>query len=203
MPAKNLVIGFGACALVLGAVGAVASGIDWDPRDVEASERYRERERDRADRYRGDNVGDRLAQADSDDRDQRRLDRNEAREARREARRVWWDEQVEGFTGSIETDGWRGFFENWSSWWQDEAAPAWEDWAERQDDLVSDGHRLTPEASSPSEPTVLPRPVERMLEESLAPEEMEQVRRGVGEAADWWAEERDRMRSRRGDGGDR
>lgn len=202
MPAKNLAIGFGACALVLGAVGAVASGMDWDPRDVEASDRYREHERERADRYRGDVAGEEVARADSSDRTQRSLDRAESGEERRAERRAWWNETVDGVIGPIEHQSLHDFFANWGSWWRDEAGPAWEDWAERQEALVEDWERARPLAE-PTEPPVLPRSVERILEESLAPEEMDHVRRGVGEAADWWAEERDRMRSRHGNGGDR
>ncbi len=206
MPSKNLLIGFGASALVLGAVGAIASGVDWDPRDVEASERYRQQERERAERYRGEAAGIEVSRADSSEQTARRSARADRREARRAARQAWWEETVDGATARFETDGVMGFLEDWRSWWLDEAEPAWSDWADRQEALVSDAERLADPAetiASEPAPTLLPRSVERILEESLAPEEMEAVRRSAGQASDWWAEERDRMRARRGNGGDR
>ena len=213
MPSRSLWLGFGASALVLGAVGAVASGIDWDPRDVEAAERYRQQEQQRAERYRSEVAGvpsSARSEAPSE-RTSWRIARAEAREARRQDRQDrrdrgdterWWSRTVEGVAGSVDVEELRETFEGWGAWWRDEAAPAWEEWAEEQEARV---HRL-PAAEpqrEPSAPSGLPAKVERILEESLSPEEATAVRREAQQALDWWAEERERMRARYGSHGDR
>ncbi len=195
MPNTNLLIGFAASALVLGTVGAVA--IEWDPRDREASEQYRHDERERADRFRSEVWGIPRARENEAEREERRrvsrADREEAREARRAARAEWW----EGIGARFETGGLREALEDWGSWWREEAAPAWQEWADEQDARLDSRDRTEPpSASEPGAPAELPAAVERILEESLPPEEAEAVRREARSALDWWAEERERMRSR-------
>ncbi len=194
MANTNLMIGFAAAALVLGTVGAVASGIDWDPRDREASERYRHHERERADRYRSEVAGVQTPSENAAEGEEPRIARSareEARRARRAAREEWWN----GVTGRFETEGLHGVFENWGSWWREEFAPAWQEWADEQEARVGSPDRAEPRVAQPA-PAELPAAVERILEESLPPEEAEAVRREAQEALDWWAEERERMRSR-------
>ena len=201
---RNLVIGCAAAFVVVGAVAAVAAGIDWDPRDVAAADRYRDQERERAERYRAEVAGQPPSGADAVATAERVATRRTEREARRaerrEAQRDWWGRAVDGVAGRIDgeaIEGWRERLEALGDWWREEAGPAWEDWAARQEERVSEPERFGP-ASQPPEWT-LPPEVEQLFEDALPPlpaEPMAEPHRFDG-ADEWWAEERERMRDRR------
>ena len=204
---RNLVIGCAAAFVVIGAVAAVAAGVDWDPRDVAAADHYREQERERAERYRAEVAGQPAPRAsadasrsDSDMAASRRAEREVRRAERRATHQDWWERTVEGVTGRIDgeaVEGWRGHLEDLGDWWRHEVGPAWEDWATRQEERVAEPERFGPSSRSPE--MTLPPAVEQILEDSLrAPPEGEpREPRRSGDAKDWWAEERERMRDRR------
>ncbi len=211
MALKNIAIGLGGIAVVVAAVGAVAAGLDWDPRDVDAAEKYRSHERARAERYRAEVAGNALPEVAAggsaraergSDRDANRQDRRDAREQRQGAVRDWWNEAVDG----IDSDRVGAWAENLGAWWRDRAGPAWEEWARQQDERVAEPEHWAPadERSEWAEPEgwadeygdplgdaapVAPAP---RAEEA----ERDSVRSERRPAADWWAEERERMRQR-------
>ena len=212
---RNLVIGFSAAFVVVGAVAAVASGIDWDPRDVAAADRYRDQERVRAERYRAEVAGQPAprASANADSEESARATRRAEREARRAERRAahheWWERALGRMGDRIDreaVEAWRERIGGLGDWWRDEAVPAWEDWAAEQEERVSEPEHFA--APSTDFLPVLPPGVERILEDSLGGEEApawdseedasDTPLQSDGEAGAWWAEERERMRSRRG-----
>ena len=203
---RNLVIGFGAVFVVVGAVAAVASGIDWDPRDVAAADHYRAQERERAERYRAEVAGQPVPEAradasrpDSAAVESRRAERAARRAERRAAHEDWWNRTIGGVTSRLDgeaVEAWRDRMGELGDWWRDEARPAWEDWASRQEERVAEPERFGP--SSAPEMT-LPLAVERILEDSLPelPDEGAREPRRSDDADGWWAEERERMRDGR------
>jgi hypothetical protein len=110
-------------------VPPAARADEWDSRDVEAAEHYRETERERASRYR-DSIASRSQRVARASRDQR------PRPAARAPQRTpgtpsWWDSLVRA--GVAEQDlrtltGWTDGLGRWASFWQNEVQPRWQRW---------------------------------------------------------------------------
>jgi hypothetical protein len=113
-------------------IPAAAQADAWDSRDVEAAERYRETERERAARYR-ESIASRsrpLARAPRDERP-----RPVASAPNRTGNApFWWDGLVRA--GVAEEDlrtlsGWIDGLGAWASFWQSEIQPRWQQWRDR------------------------------------------------------------------------
>ena len=110
----------------------VAAGADaWDSRDVEAAERYRETERERAGRYREGIARSNRARAHATRGPRERAPARAPQPTR--GTTSWWDSLVRA--GVAEEDlrtltGWIDGLGRWASFWQDEVQPRWRRWRE-------------------------------------------------------------------------
>lgn len=108
-------------------VPPAAQADEWDSRDVEAAERYRETERERASRYR-DSIASRSQRVARASRDPRPAARAPQRTPGTPS---WWNSLVRA--GMAEEDlrmltGWIDGLGTWASFWQNEVQPRWQRW---------------------------------------------------------------------------
>jgi hypothetical protein len=130
-----------------------AQADEWDSRDVEAAERYRETERERARRYR-ESIASRsrpVARAPANERPRPLASAPE----RRRSTPFWWEGLARA--GVAEEDlrtlsGWIDGLGAWASFWQSEIQPRWQHWRDR----------LEPEPAAP-------RAVQRADHDDAAP----------------------------------